>query len=388
MSRSEVIKDTIKDLMPVEVFDFYDAPTFYSCQDKAGQLYVVYWVEEDQDSRSWLYLKISGKRYSEMRRGNITIHRVLSQPEEGYVYLVRAASSGLAVSQLDTSGILPDWLPPEGDRLAIPTSSLPAKTESAKEAAFATLRHVLDLAFERPANKYEIGCGRLGRLLDAVQNTLYSLACGQDANTRRVPDEVKHESEALVTGLFTSSFGIRLQSRTSDMFSGDKAAISTEQLALLLGDAKVPELISERLKEFNVLTRSRFKHLIRMLVEAEVSLKTDWGSPGGGSISSQTSYRELARTLAALDRTDEATTQKVERVGKLVGVDVESDFFALMLEDREIIKGRLAKKLVNRHFEIPSLVVAGLEETCVIDPLTEREKWTYVLIEFREISQG
>ena len=88
--------------------------------------------------------------------------------------------------------------------------------------------------------------------------------------------------------------------------------------------------------------------------------------------------------MNALDRTDEATTQRTERPGKLVGVDVESDFFALMLEDKEVIKGRLAKGLVNHHFEIPSMVVASLEETCVIDSLTEREKWSYVLINVRE----
>lgn len=252
--------------------------------------------------------------------------------------------------------------------------------------SFATLRQVLDLAFERTANHYELGCGRLGKILDATQNTLFALACDQQSDIRRVPEEIKYESEALVTGLFASSFGVRLQSRTTDLFAGDKAATATELLATLLSDSVVPEAIIERLKSFNVLTRSRFKHLIRVLVEAEVSLKTDWGSPSGNSISSRTSHRELARTLAALDRTDEATMQKTERPGKLVGVDVESDFFALMLEDKEIIKGRLAKDLVNHHFEIPSIVVANLEEVCIIDPLTEREKWSYVLVNVREKS--
>lgn len=386
MSRSEYIREIIKDLKPVEVFDFYDEPTFYSCQDKTGQLYIVYWADQEQESKSWLYIKISKERYVQLKNGNITIFNALSQPEEGFAYIVKAADSDYSVSQLECVNIQIEWLPPQDDKLSIPTPSLPEKLNSAREISLATLRQVLDLAFERTANYYELGCGRLGKLLDATQNTLFALACDQKYDIRRVPEEIKYQSEALVTGLFASSFGVRLQSRTADLFSGDKAATASELLATLLSDSVAPEVVTERLKSFNVLTRSRFKHLIRVLVEAEVSLKTDWGSPSGKSISSRTSHRELARTLAALDRTDEATTQKTERPGKLVGVDVESDFFALMLEDKEIIKGRLAKSLVSHHFEIPSMVVANLEETCIIDPLTEREKWSYVLVNVREES--
>ncbi len=384
MSRAEYVREIISELTPVEVFDFYDGPTFYSCQDKTGQLFIVYWADEELETKSWLYIRISKDRYVQLKNGNITIFDALSRPEEGFAYVVKTINSAFSVSQLESTEIPHEWLPPQDDKLLLPTPSLPEKINSAKEIASATLRQVLDLAFERAANHYEIGCGRLGKLLDATQNTLFALACDQKSDVRRVPEEIKYQSEVLVTGLFASSFGVRLQSRTSDLFAGDRVATATEMLATLLSDSVVPEVITEKLMSFNVLTRSRFKHLIRVLVEAEVSIKTEWGSPSGKFISSRTSHRELVRTLNALDRTDEATTQETERPGKLVGVDVESDFFALMLEDKEVIKGRLAKGLANHQFEIPSMVVANLEETCVIDPLTEREKWSYVLINVRE----
>lgn len=386
MSRSDYLKYLLPDLAPVEVFDYYDGPKFYSSKDKTGQLFIVYWVEEENDSNSWLYLRISNERYVQLKNGILTISNALSQPEEGFAYLVKTTNSQSFVSQLTSSEILSEWLPPQEDKLLIPTPSLPEKLDSARDLSSKTLRQVLDLAFERTANSYELGCGRLGKLLDATQNALFALACDQKSDVRRVPEDIKYQSELLVTGVFASSFGVRLQSRTSDLFSSDRAAYATEMLAILLSDSVAPEVITESLKNCNVLTRSRFKHLIRVLVDAEVSIKTDWGSPSGKSVSSRTSYNELVRTLIALDRTDEATTQKTERSGKLVGVDVESDFFALMLEDKEVIKGRLAKDLVHHHFEIPSMVVANLEETCVIDPLTERERWSYELVQLRETS--
>lgn len=295
-------------------------------------------------------------------------------------------ASRLSYSALKNGNITiaEDWLPERSDALSIGEPSLPEKTKTAREFSESTLRQVLDLAFERLNNSFEFGCGKLGKLLDATQNTLYALACNPKSDIRRVPEEIKYRSEFLVTGVFASSFGIRLQSRSTDLFSSDEVARAAETLAVLLTDSSVPEALAENLKAFNVLTRSRFKHLVRLLVDSEVSIKTDWGSPSGKSITSRTSFNDLVRTLNLLDRTDEAITQTSERPGKLVGVDVESDFFALMLEDREVIKGRLAKHLEGRHFEVPSRIIAKLEETCLIDPLTEKEKWSYVLLDLRE----
>lgn len=384
MSRADYIKNLIPSLTPYEIFDYYDGPRFYSCRDVVGQLFIVYWVEEGDGTSSWLYLRVSQDRYSALKNGSITIASSLSQPEEGFAYLVKTFSNYFSVEELDQTKILVEWLPEASDVLNIPTPTLPEKIQTAHELSESTLRQVLDLAFERLSNSFEFGCGKLGKLLDATQNTLYALACNPKSDVRRVPEDIKYRSEFLVTGVFASSFGVRLQSRSNDLFSSDEVARAAETLATLLTDSAVPEVLAENLKSFNVLTRSRFKHLIKILVESEVSIKTDWGSPSGKSVTSCTSYSDLARTLNMLERTDQATTQTSERPGKLVGVDVESDFFAIMLEDRELIKGRLAKHLEGRHFEVPSRIVAKLQETCQIDPLTEKEKWSYVLLELRE----
>lgn len=381
MSKSDYLHYLIPELKPYEVFDYYDGPRFYSCKDKVGQLFIIYWVEQTNDYDAWLYLRISSERYNLLKNGNLAIATVLAEPEENFAYLVQTSGKKYFVDELEKYQILSDWLPEASDRLNIPSTSLPEKNLSAQTLASSTMRQVLELAFERMSNTYEMGCGKLGKLLDATQNTIYALSCDQKADVRRIPEEIKYKSEFLVTSLFASSFGVRLQSRTNDIFDSDKVAAAAQNLAELLTNSFSPEIITEDLKNYNVLTRSRFKHLIRTLVDSEVSIKTDWGSPSGKSITSKTSHTELLRTLKALEKTDQATTQKVERNGKLVGVDVESDFFAIMLEDKEIIKGRLAKSLVNHHFEIPSRIVATLEETCAIDPLTEREKWSYILVD-------
>jgi hypothetical protein len=116
-------------------------------------------------------------------------------------------------------------------------------------------------------------------------------------------------------------------------------------------------------------------------------VKTEWATPRSESISSRSDYTELAATLKKLNESEGVTTQISTYAGKLVGVDIESDFFALRISDTgELIRGKLSKSLSGQHFEVPSQVTARIEESVVIDPLTEREKWTNILLGIEELN--
>lgn len=377
--RSDLVS-LIKSLAPVEVFDYYDGPRFYSCRDKAGQLYLVYWVDESETGSSWLYLKVSPERYGAMRRGDVAIAEVLSRPEEDTAFLVQSNTTGFIVSQLEVDEIEPDWMPEQSDRLQLPHATLPTNLISPIDLARQARRHVFDVAFDKLSNTYEMGAGKLGRLLEAFQNTLYALSCDPEMDVRRVPEDIKHGSELLVTSLFASSFGIRLQTKGSDLFGSDDIARALQTLTGLLDGINSPGTLSAELHRLNILARSRFKHLLRVMVDAQVAVKADWGSPAGEGRHARASFEKIAFALQKLEALEDATQQTVERSARLVGVDVQSDFFALVLDDGEVIKGKLSKGLSANHFEVPSFVMATLQESSVVDPLTDREKWSYVLL--------
>jgi hypothetical protein len=381
MSRAEHLQALLPGLVPVEVFDFYDIPRFYSVRDSVGQLYLVYWVDEDERGSKWLYLRVSQDRYASVKQGLIPISFALSNPEEGLAFAVQHGAQGTFVAELESTAIEPEWLPPSTDHLSTPALSLPRRGATALETARSSNRQVVDIAFKRLTNSYEIGCGKLGRLLEAVQNTIYAFACPPDRDIRRVPEEVKFNNEAMVTGLFASSFGVRLQSKGADLFQDDRASEALRTLSELVAALALPDTVAADLHQQNILARSRFKQLLRVLVEAEVSLAIDWGTPSGRNNQSQASLAEISRALQRLEATDAATTQIVERFGRLVGVDVQSNFFALVFAENEVIKGTLSPALAMRQFEVPSYIVASVQESCVVDPLTDREKWTFVLLE-------
>jgi hypothetical protein len=382
MLSADEMREVVTRLAPVEVFDYYDGPRFYSCRDVAGQLYLVYWVDEsEQHGSSWLYLKVSPERYAAVKRGHISVAEALSNPEEGLVFLVSGRERNLVANRVEKSQIEAEWLPDNDYRLELDEAALPSKSLTAKDLAQRAHRQVLDIAFEKASNTYEMAAGKLGRVLDSLQNTIYALSCPPDMALRRVPEEVKFRSEVLVTGLFASSFGVRLQTRGSDLFGNDDTAAAIESLTKLFATMGKPDVVTEHLRSLNVLARSRFKHLLHMLVDAHVAVKADWGNTDGRELVAHATYDELSQILRRIEATENASTQIVERDARLVGVDVQSDFFALVIEEGEVIKGKLARALATRHFEVPSVIRVKIEETCVIDPLTDKEKWSYVLLD-------
>ena len=380
MYRAKYFEEILARLIPEEVFDFYDGPRFYSCRDVMGQMYVVYWVDETDESATWLYLRVSQERYTSLKQGVITIAFALSNPEEGYAFVVHTAPDGVsAVTEVARDKIDSEWLPPANERLAIKVRTLPERTASAVQAAKTGNRHVFDWAFQKTNNPYEMGCSKLGRLLEAIQHTVFAFACSHDRDIRRVPEEVKYKSEILVTGVFASSFGVRLQTKGADLFSNDETAIALKTLADLIDVVSVPDKLADELHRLNILGRSRFKHLIQVLIDTRVTVDVDWGSPSGINKQSKASYAELALALQRLEATDAATTRIVERSGRLVAADIERKSFKLEMDDGEEIKGKLAAGIAREQFEVPSLIKVELEETCIVDTLTDREKWTYVL---------
>jgi hypothetical protein len=381
MDRRDDLPRLIRDLAPVEVFDYYDGPRFYSCRDKAGQLYLVYWVDETELGSSWLYLRVSPERYGAVRRGDILIADALSQPEDGLALLVLAGAESFTVKQLLAEEIDSEWMPQSNDRLQLPHASLPSTLASPVELAQKARRHVLDLAFDKAANSYELGAGKLGRLLEAFQNTVFALSCDPTMDVRRVPEDVKQRSELMVTGLFASSFGIRLQTNGSDLFASDDTARALQTLTEMIDALNTPDSLPEQLHRLNILARSRFKHLVRVMVDSQVAVKAEWGSPIGRELNARASFTSLRLALQKLDTFEDATQQTIKRQARLVGVDVQSDFFALLLDDGDIIKGKLSKAITNKHFEVPSFVNATIQESSVVDPITDREKWTYVLMD-------
>jgi len=111
------LRPLVRGLSPVDVLDYYDGPRFYSCRDAAGQLFLVYWVDESEAGTTWLYVQVSAERCSALLRGDVPIAKALSVPEDGTALVVRARGGEFVVDQIPSDEIELDWLPDPQDRL-------------------------------------------------------------------------------------------------------------------------------------------------------------------------------------------------------------------------------------------------------------------------------
>lgn len=377
------IKAIIPDLTPVEVFVNHDGPKFYSCHDRTGQLYLAYWIDSKDDFTEWLYVRISATRYAEMKAGRLSPERALRDPEDEAAHLIRFGPKVYEVSDLAAQAIDPEWLPPSDYYLPAINAELSLSPLPAVQDARASFRHVLDVAISQGARKYEVGAIALGRLLDAVQNTVFALSPENSEETRKVSEVVKAKNELFATAAFASSFGIRLKSNEQMFSSESETEAALHRLLSLFQLCNDPASVSSGLQEYGILARSRFKHLIKLLDESNASVRVEWASPSGQGEKARLTLSEIRTTSALLSAKHDVTTATIEKIGTLVGVNVQANSFALFAEE-ELYKGTLAESLKHSSFHVPSRVSAKLEATCDIDPLTDRTKWTYVLLSCRE----
>ncbi|MBT2786745.1 MULTISPECIES: DUF6575 domain-containing protein [unclassified Halomonas] len=385
MSQHSHLNIEIKKLKPWEVFDFFEGPRFYSCKNQTGQIYLVHWVDEINDCDVWLYSKVSFEKYCALKNKKIDIRSCFENPEEGFSYLVSVASCNeFNINLIKPEEYDSEWLPDDGEFLDYdsPSTSLPTKIVDVQEAAVANSRQVLDLAFSKKHQTYEIASETLGKILTTVQSFIYSSACSNDLDVRRVPEYIKDENMLMVSGLFASSFGVRLQSKNSDLFSGSNQSNNLQRFMELLATTEESDQVLKEVKNYNLLSRARYKAVLQELVTAELSVKAEWSDPYGNSKISRISFHQIKESLRKLEEGESSNTQIVEYKDiKLVGVDIENDFFAVVKNDGELLKGKLDKSLESYQFNVPSIINVKIEETCKINPVTDKEKWSYKLIE-------
>lgn len=384
----QYIKNILEKLELWEVLDYYDGPKFYSCKDIVGQIYIVFWADSIDGNDFWLYSKVSSERYSALKNGMISIQFALTKPEEGISYLVKKGKEVFDLQILEPGNIDPTWLPADDDFLNLPKTELPEKKSSATDTAKANNRQVLDIAFVKKNNPYEIACGVFGRSLDALQNLINALACSVDSNVRRIPDEIKRQNELSFTGVFASSFGVRLQTKSNQLVEDDETKKVNKIFSSLIFCLNNPDNLILEIKSHNILARSRFKHLLNVLVDGGFALKTEWANPFGDNVIAKASYDDLKNALKKLEEDSSATTRINTYTCRLVGVDIEKDFFAVVTQDGELLRGKLVKQLEGKQFEVPSEIKAKIEEVCTINPLTDNEKWTYTLLDVIEIIEN
>jgi hypothetical protein len=112
-------------LTMLEIYEFYNLPVLFACQNRTGQLFLVVWIDETTDENSWLYVPLSTERFAAVRQGRIDLHSAFVQPEDIFVFNVnvpKQANHSATVEAIHIENLDIDWAPLPGETLDIPHS--------------------------------------------------------------------------------------------------------------------------------------------------------------------------------------------------------------------------------------------------------------------------
>ncbi len=72
----------------IEVYEFYDQPCLFSCQNLSGQVYIVLWVESSETEDVWLYAPVSSEKFNHIKNGKVDLKTVFRHLEDAFVFEV------------------------------------------------------------------------------------------------------------------------------------------------------------------------------------------------------------------------------------------------------------------------------------------------------------
>jgi hypothetical protein len=72
----------------IEVYEFYDQPCLFSCQNLSGQVYLALWIDSSETEDIWLYAPVSSERFNHIKNGEVDLKTVFSHSEDAFVFEV------------------------------------------------------------------------------------------------------------------------------------------------------------------------------------------------------------------------------------------------------------------------------------------------------------
>jgi hypothetical protein len=116
------INTILGDLSILEIYEFYNMPVLFACQNRTGHIYIASWIDETETDNTWLYTPLSLSRFSQLRKRELDLHYAFVQPEDGFVLKVtvsKADAHKAHIEPIPQDHLDESWAPLPGDYLDI-----------------------------------------------------------------------------------------------------------------------------------------------------------------------------------------------------------------------------------------------------------------------------
>lgn len=403
MNNNKIFIVPLGNVIIIDVYLFYDGPQIVSCIDEVGQKYFCMNVDSDEEGDIWYFVAVSSERLRNIECDKITLFKTLTEPETGSLYKVKVCNSGAnhTAKHISPSMLNADILPDEDvyletnldvnchddyEKLSEKKTMLVIGSNSQTEAVYLN-RDILDISLEpNGSHTHEIDTESLGLTLYRLQSFIKSHGVKNipvKNNRQRAQFEDRFALNA--RGFYAASFGIRLAAKHPAGMFGQSHMYETLDSVIRLLDSPSSNLL-DLMKDLDYRTISRYRFLLRTLKKSNASLKASWSSPSKETRHSQLSLDDINSVLVILGKEELNMNGVITLVGKLIAIDSERNTFKFRDYEDQVYIGKLSENLKSESvFHVSrdeqALVQVKLEEFIEINPTTQEENFSYVLLE-------
>ena len=320
-----------------DVFVHYDVPRLFGCESHT-QRFIAVWVDEDDESETYVYAPVSAARYMSVRSGLMPLREALEGPEDGFVFVVQLMSDGSAtVGPTPAADLDEKWLPDAGATLSVDTATTaPFRPDDLGAVALAEGRTqaAIRLAPESlPRTEYSLrGLGELMRLTQETVDALAQELDGRPTARGRIPNHILDQTELVYTGVAAASFvySVAPLSRGALFESPlvrDALARLLEVLASGSGD---PENVRAGLEGLQLRSITKLRDLLERVTQDEAGFSVYVAVPGEEVRSVEVDRATVHLMLSVARQLDQSSVTREHITGRLIGVNLRTRVYELV----------------------------------------------------------
>ena len=380
------------------VLQYYDGPRLLLQRSQSGQLYLAWWSDSDETTERWIYLPLSESRLRSVLLGETPSYDALHAPEDGHIFVIDRylATDEIVQTVLTSAESLPqDALPLAGARLNIPMPKEIIGGITTRERA-----HLLDIRLEVGSSHQEerIGARVIGRFLEILQNLLDSLGQareGQATLRGSVPALIQARTRLDLVGIYSGSFGMRLETNAEDDLSG--RSLVGDSLGTLFDLLDAGSHLTESGDQLEALkgrTAKNYNNLLSTIETPISSISLNWSQPGSMSARQTRISRQSARNIIAQIKAAsfEATVSTIQDsfviTGRFIKGSVRTlkfEFQALSTHERFTVKIDKNTWSLMEQIRLGSISRVSLQPELHVNEATGDERTTYTVLNIEQM---
>jgi hypothetical protein len=384
----------------IEVYEYYDRPVLFACQNQVGNKYIATWVDETDDAELWFYVPISQRRFEQIRSGAIDLHTAFAKAEGDSLFSVlipfseQPESNQIVVKALYAPSIPSSQFPEPGERLDLPTITIPNTFDTPKKRAQQTRYEQIDLSIrtieqertEVPASQLGNVLQRFQQLVNNIGNKKFGLGNVKGAFSLKVVNNM----ELKVIGFGPGSFRVHIASSSStNLFDESDVGDVVDEILGIVRLSEDSDQLHARMMDLGSRVASSYVEFLEAIKFDLTSIQIEWGSPhpDRGGVATMTS--EVAqRTVNIIKSFEEQSVREYEVTAILISANLRTLKIEMAVGESSIV-GEVDKAAgeIMEGAIIGATYKVRLQETQFFKPMVEESSLRYTVMGWEYVSR-